>query len=65
MQICQVYWLKLFKAVTLVVYDAAINWMKVSIKQIEFDGNDAVPSEDHGVRISMENLSLRDSHKKA
>ena len=32
----------------------------MSIKEMEFDGNDAVPSEDHSLRISMENLRLRD-----
>ena len=27
---------------------------------MEFDGNDVVPSQDHDLRISMENLRLRD-----
>ena len=50
----------LFIAVTLVVYGAAISWVKMSSKEIEFDGNDVVPSEDHDLRISMENLRLKD-----
>ena len=29
-------------------------------KEMEFDGNDVVPTEDHNLRISMENLRLRD-----
>ena len=49
----------LFKAVTLVVYGAAINWVNMSSKEMEFDGNDVVPSQDHDLRISMENLRLR------
>ena len=32
----------------------------MSIKETEFDGNDVVPTEDHSLRISMENLRLRD-----
>ena len=32
----------------------------MSSKEIEFDGNDVVPSEDHDLRISMENLRLKD-----
>ena len=32
----------------------------MSSKEIEFDGNDVVPSQDHDFRISMENLRLRD-----
>ena len=32
----------------------------MSIKEMEFDGNDVVPSEDHSLRISLENLRLRD-----
>ena len=50
----------LFKAVTLVVYGAAINRVNMSSKQVEFDGNDVVSSEDHDLRISIENLRLRD-----
>ena len=50
----------LFKAVTLVVYGAAINFVKMSIKEIEFDGNYVVASEDHSLKISMESLRLRD-----
>ena len=50
----------LFKAVTLVVYDAAINWVNISSKELEFDGNDVVPSQDHDLRINMVNLWLRD-----
>ena len=32
----------------------------MSSKEMEFDGNDVVPSEDHDLRISMKNLRLRD-----
>ena len=32
----------------------------MSSKEMEFDGNDVVPSKDHDLRISMENLRLRD-----
>ena len=32
----------------------------MSSKEMQFDGNDAVPSEDHSLRISMDNLRLRD-----
>ena len=32
----------------------------MSSKEMEFDGNDVVPSQDHDLRISMENLRLRD-----
>ena len=32
----------------------------MSSKEMEFDGNYVVPSEDHDLRISMENLRLRD-----
>ena len=46
----------LFKAVTLVVYGAAMK----SNKDMKFDGNDVVSSENHNLRISMENLRLRD-----
>ena len=31
------------------------------IKEMEFDGNSVVQSEDHSLRISMENLRLRDN----
>ena len=31
----------------------------MSIKEMELDGNDVKPSEDHILRISMENLRLR------
>lgn len=54
----------LFKVVTLVLYGAAINWVKNSIEEIEFDGNDLVPSEGHSFRSSMENLRLRDDFKR-
>ena len=50
----------LIKAVTLVVYCGAIDWVKMSIKEMEFDANDALPSEDHSLKISMENVRLRD-----
>ena len=50
----------LFKAVTLVVYGAAINWVNMPIKEMEFDRNDVVPGKGHDLRISMENLTLRD-----
>ena len=33
----------------------------MSIKEMEFDANDALPSEDHSLKISMENLRLRDN----
>ena len=36
----------------------------MSSKEIEFDGNDVVPSEDHNLRISMENLRLKDDYQK-
>ena len=32
----------------------------MSSKEMEFDGNDVVPSQDHHPRITMENLRLRD-----
>ena len=32
----------------------------MSNKEMEFDGNDVVPSQDHDLRISIENLRLRD-----
>ena len=32
----------------------------MSSKEMEFDGNDVVPSQDHDLRIRMENLRLRD-----
>ena len=32
----------------------------MSSKELEFDGSDVVPSEDHDLRISMENLMQRD-----
>ena len=32
----------------------------MSSKEMELDGNDVVPSEDHDLRISIENLTLRD-----
>ena len=32
----------LFEALILVVYGAAINWVNMSSKEIEFDGNDVV-----------------------
>ena len=32
----------------------------MSSKGMEFNGNDVVPCEDHDLRISMENLRLRD-----
>ena len=51
----------LFKAVTLVVYCTAINWVNISSKERVFDGNEVVPSDDHDFRISMENLRLRDN----
>ena len=35
----------------------------MSIKEMEFDGNDVVPSEDHSLIISMENLRLRDGYQ--
>ena len=54
----------LFKAVPLVAYAAAINWVKISIKEIESDGNDVVPSGDHSLRISMVNLRLRDDQQR-
>ena len=31
---------------------------------MEFDGNDVVPSQDHDLRIRMENLRLRDDCQK-
>ena len=31
------------------------------MKEMEFDGNNVVQSEDHSLRISMENLRLRDN----
>ena len=31
----------------------------MSSKEMEFDGNDMVPSGDHDLRISMKNLRLR------
>ena len=34
--------------------------MKISIKEMDFDGNYMVPSEDYSLRISMENMRLRD-----
>lgn len=34
--------------------------MKMSFKEIEFDGNNVVPSKDHSHRTNMENLRLRD-----
>ena len=34
--------------------------MNTSSKEMEFDGNDVVPSQDNDLRISMENLRLRD-----
>ena len=34
--------------------------MKTSSKEMKFDGNDVVSSENHNLRISMENLRLRD-----
>ena len=49
----------LSKAVTLVVYGAAINWVSMSSKEMEFDGNDVAPSEDHDLRISIKSLRLR------
>ena len=50
----------LFKAVALAVYGAAINRANMSSKEVEFDGNDVVSSEDHDLRISIENMRLRD-----
>ena len=50
----------LFKAATLVAYGPAIKWVKISIKEMDFDGNYMVPSEDYSLRISMENMRLRD-----
>ena len=38
--------------------------MKKSIEEIEFDGNDLVPSEGHSFRSNMENLRLRDDFKR-
>ena len=32
----------------------------MSSKEMEFDGNDVVLSQDHDLRISIENLRLRD-----
>ena len=32
----------------------------MSSKEMEFDGNDVVPSQDHDLRINMVNLWLRD-----
>ena len=34
--------------------------MNISIKEMEFDGNDMIPSGDYSLRISVENLKLRD-----
>ena len=36
----------------------------MSIKEMEFDGNDVVPNEDHILRISMGNLRLRDDFQR-
>ena len=35
--------------------------MRISSKEIEFDGNDVVPCEDHNHRINMEKQRLRDN----
>ena len=31
----------------------------MSIKEVNFEGNDLIPSENYSLRISMENLGLR------
>ena len=36
--------LSLFEAVTSAVYGAAINWVNMSSEEMEFDGNDMLPS---------------------
>ena len=41
-------------------YDAVIKWVKMSNKEMEFDGHDVVPNENHNLRIIMANLRLRD-----
>ena len=35
----------------------------MSSKEMKFDGNDVVSSENHNLRISMENLRLRDDYQ--